>query len=483
MKEHRPLVVTGVACLAVLISALWLWEALSEARYEAVAVVAVPAAAANPRDGDAGESSVEEAILGPENLTAAAALLHDRLISLPLSSPFDPEADYLADHLRMERGEADEFRVTSIADDADLALQMLTAVIDAWRATATGLARTVIDPAATESETERRQIAEAIQRQQTDIDGLLEILNAGGDRLEPASADELARLEGELIELRRGRVEAEGQLAEARRDLIEKNAPVESVVARIAEGPLRTSILERLKLARLNEDLQSQKALLQKWSSIYGRKHPRMTEVRARVELLDRQVSGLWAELPDFADRPIAEAVPALVLQPFERDVADRRQAEQELQQRLDGLVERLTARQETERRLGEARQELAFLHGEHDRVRKQIESSRRGQTSRGPELIEAPSVSPGPLAPQAGAPLAVTCLAGLGLFAAAFWQIRTWRRSPASASTASTTAAVRRPVLPPQSPRPPQRPRFRSHEEQQVRLKMLSASTSAFPG
>lgn len=203
MKEHRPLVVTGVACLAVLISALWLWEALSEARYEAVAVVSVPAVAANPRDGDAGESSVEEAILGPENLTAAAALLHDRLISLPLSSPFDPEADYLADHLRMERGEADEFRVTSIADDADLALQMLTAVIDSWRATATGLARTVIDPAATESETERRQIAEAIQRQQADIDGLLEILNAGGDRLEPASAEELARLEGELIELDR----------------------------------------------------------------------------------------------------------------------------------------------------------------------------------------------------------------------------------------------------------------------------------------
>ena len=467
MKERRFLLAAGLAGLAVSLSGGWLWWTLSQTRYEALAVVQA-AFAGDPRgDGSQSDASIEGALLNPDTLSAAASLLQERSVSLPLVSPFDAEADFLVDHIHVECdpcGEPGDFRIACRAEDPDLALQILSAVLDAWFAAEANAARPAPDSATGEAQTERRQIAEAIQRQERDINAMVERLKGAGDPAALGGADELARLEGELIERRRVRIEAERQLEEARRDLIEKKVPIEAVVSRIAEGPLRNSILERLKLARLHEDLQSQKALLAKWSSVYGKKHPRMAEVRARVELLDRQLSSAAIELAGFADRAIGADLPSLVLEPFERDLAARKAAEGELNERLDALVERLTARQEIETRLGEARQELAFLHGEHDRVRKQIESSRRDETARTPQLIEAPALSRDPIAPQASLPIAASCLSGLALLAIVLRQFRAWRQAePIAVKTAA-------------APPPARRERFRSHEEQQVRLKMLGA-------
>ena len=464
MKERRFLLAAGLAGLAVSLSGGWFWWTLSQTRYEALAVVEA-AFAGEQRDD--GSPSIEDAILNPDTLSAAASLLQERSVSLPLASPFDSEADFLVDHIHVERdprGEPGDFRIACRAEDADVALQVLSAVLDAWFAAEANKARPAPDAATGEAQTERRQIAEAIQRQERDIDAMVERLKAAGDPAAPGGADDLASLEGELIELRRVRIEAERHLEEARRDLIEKKIPIEAVVSRIAEGPLRSSVLERLKLARLHEDLQSQKALLQKWSSVYGKKHPRMAEVRARVELLDRQLSGAAIELVGFADRAMGDDLPSLVLEPFQRDLAARKAAEADLNERLDALVERLTARQEMQTRLGEARQELAFLHGEHDRVRKQIESSRRDETARTPQLIEAPVLSPDPIAPQAGLPIAASCLSGLALLAIVLRQFRAWRQAePIGVNLAAAAPPVRR-------------ERFRSREEHQVRLKMLGA-------
>lgn len=476
MKYDRSLLLTGGLSLALLISAGWLWQALSQTRYEAVARIGPPETARDVFDQDAApEVSVAAQLLSSENLAAAADLLRERLISVPLASPFDSDIDFLAGSLRVEsddQSETDDVRIVATATEAEPALQILKAVVDAWLAETTKTAAPVADPAAAAAETERRQIAQAIERQQREIESIDERLKTAGDPLEPETADDLARLEGELVEIRRSRVEAERRLEDVRRELADKKLSVEAIVSRIADNTVRASVRERLNLAKLHDDLESQKAALQKCAAIYGSKHPRMAEIRARVEQLDQQLSALPVQLAGFSESSAVD-LPTLVLQPLERDAAVRQEAEQELQSRLDGLIGRLTARQELERQLGESRQELAFLHSERDRARKQVESTRHDESSHLSQLIEPPTLASAPLAPDAGLPLTFSCLTGLGLCVAMFRQLQAWRRAPTGVPLPPAPAQPKSPLL----KSPPSRERFRSHEEQQVRLKMLAAN------
>jgi hypothetical protein len=112
-------------------------------------------------------------------------------------------------------------------------------------------------------------------------------------------------------------------------------------------------------------------------------------------------------------------------LSELESHLADARATEAEIDRRTIARNERIGARQELEAALGDARQELAFLHGEHDRVRRQIDSARREQMSLAPSVIEPPSLSPEAIAPRAGLPMAASCVAGMAVYLLLLRQIR----------------------------------------------------------
>jgi uncharacterized protein involved in exopolysaccharide biosynthesis len=415
----------------------------------------------------------EARVLSPEVLSAAALLIADRNVPLALASPFDSVTDYLLERTRVgrpDREAADEIVITCSATAGDEALQMLSAVVDAFLEAAT-----TTRPVGGESrpderqtldlQTECEQLATAIEQQQTAIAQLaaqLEITKAADVDL--AGTDPIA-LEAEVVQARQACSDAAARVADARRDF-EKKLPAEIIAARIADLPTRTKVLERLSQAKLKEDLDAQEALRQKWSAIYGRNHPRMTELRQRIESLEQQVGAFSTGEPG---QP-AEAVPAsgasIVLAGMESESAGLKSHQQQLDARLAAAQQQLQQQQELETRLGASRQELEFLQGEHSRLWKEIEGARRDQARRLATLIEPATLSPDPIAPQAGLPMATACVSGMALCLLVIWQFRA--RWPG----AKVTARVRV-----KNDAKPRRERFRSHEEQQLmRLKLQSA-------
>jgi hypothetical protein len=112
-------------------------------------------------------------------------------------------------------------------------------------------------------------------------------------------------------------------------------------------------------------------------------------------------------------------------LNELESQLSDARVVEAEIDRRTIARSERFGARQELEMALGDARQELAFLHGEHDRVRRQIDSVRHERTNVAPSVIEPPGLSPEPIAPRAGLPMAASCVAGMAVYLLLLRQLR----------------------------------------------------------
>jgi len=504
MKHTRfiPLAAAGL-CLALSVSAGWLWQALSETTYQASARLALagdPFTGSSSSPGDDSRppgDAAEESVLAPAVVSAAADLLREREVPLSLASPIDSESDYLLGRLRVEpaeRGTTDEVRVLCTAPEAEEAVQIVQAIVDAWQAAASGAPPAAADPPADDTEVERRQLARAITRQEHLIATLVEQLGKASESPQRAAGpgDDPLELEGSLDEARRTVSDAEGRLEEARRDLGRK-MPAEAVAARLPEGATRSRILQRLNLGRLTEESRQQQALAEKLSSVYGRNHPRMTEIREKIEQLQKQISGIAAEANDaFAAQDIAPA--AVVLNELESQLADARTAEAEIDRRTIARNERFGARQELEAALGDARQELAFLHGEHDRVRRQIDNVRHEQNSFVPAVIEPPSLSPDPVAPRAGLQMAVSCVVGMALYLLLLWQIRSrflahperaesriasppFARAPVQGTAPALALApplVQIPELPVPTPRSD---RSRSqNEERLARLKMLSS-------
>lgn len=508
MNNRRFLLLAaGGLCLAVSASAGWLWHTLSETKYESHARLSMRedpfAEGDEPSSDDRGLGAVEERILSPELLAAAAALLRDRGTTLPLATPFDSETDFLLEHTRVsrpERGGPDEIRIACTAPAAEMSLQMLTAIVDATLEAAKSVPPVASDVGSDELEGDRHDLAQAIERQGKFIAALAESLKTMKAAEGTQTGDHLAKLETRRVEARRAVSEAERRLDEARIDL-DKKVSAEIVVTRLAEGATRTKILDRLNLAKLTDDLNRQEALLQKSASIYGRSHPRMTELQGKIEQLKQQIAGFPIADGDNVESESNLSPATLVLNALELDLAEKQAAEQETEASLAARNDRLTAQQELESRLGEARQEFAFLHSEHDRLRRQNPTSRREEANSQPAVIEPPAISPHQVAPQAGLQMAVSCVAGCALYLLLLRQLRprslpqavpmtvSWTPVSRVPSTARSTTRTSGPALAPalvqvpvldevaDVPSPPlRRERFRSEEEERLaRLKMLS--------
>jgi DNA repair exonuclease SbcCD ATPase subunit len=353
---------------------------------------------------------------------------------------------------------------------------MLTALVDALTAAARNNRSSMAEAPATAFETERRELAGAIERQTRAIADLVEQL----EKIRTAAAverdaDGPTALDDQLAEARRAVGEAAARVDSARRGL-ERNVPADVVATRLPDSPLRTKIIDRLSVERLRSDLRAHEALLAKSSSVYGRNHPRMAELRETTEQLRRQVAGFPGAPGDVSDGTGKPAPEELVIGALEAEHLSMQSRENDIAARQAARNQRLDAQQKLETQLGEARQELAFLHGEHDRIRREIDTARSEETARLPAVVEPPTLSPDPIAPSAGLPMAVSCVAGMALYLLLLWQLRSRHEH------APVVARARR-----QSPKTPaperRRGRFRSEEEQRLaRLKMLSGALSARP-
>jgi hypothetical protein len=499
MKHSQLLAwLSAVLCLTFSISTLWLWQIVSAPKFEASARLAMAQARvaradmARPAPNDQSASvqqapvdvalPVDEAppvdeskVLSPEVLSTAALLIADRNVQLSLASPFDSVTDYLLERTRVarpDRGEPGELLITCTALAGDESLQMLSAIVDAYLDAATtappALADFTSDERPTvELQTECEQLARAMeQHEQTNAElaaHLQAAKAAAGDPSDPSHLDPI-KLEAELVQARRASGDAAGRLADAHRDL-ERKLPAELIATRIADVPERTKALERLNQLKIKDDLDQQEALRQKWSAIYGKNHPRMAELRQHIESLEQQVSVFSARDQGQPPDVLAASAAAVVLAALESEAAGRAAAERELENRLARVQQQLQQQQELEARLRESRQELEFLHGEHGRLWKEIDGARREQASRLATLVEPPALSPDPVAPQAGLPMAAACTSGMALCLLVIWQFR--------AQLPRATSRVRAPA----QNRAAVRERYRSREEQQLlRLKLQSA-------
>lgn len=465
--KHRWFVrvAAGAICLVLTVSAGWLWHEFSEETYEAHARVALP------KSGGKSPAGVEEIILSPDVLAGAADLLRDREISLSLATPFDSAADYLLDHVRVEPpgdDAPDEIRIVCSAPLADEALQILSALVDAYLEVARHREPAAEIPAPAESEAERRHLAQAIERQEQALADLTDEIKArkeaaptdGAADGDAGAGEDPAVGEAERVAARRAVAEAERGLAAARLDF-ETNLSPDVVALRLAEGPTRTRIIERLNLIRLKDELGQHEARVEKWSKVYGRNHPRMTEIRGQIEQLQPKIAALQGDAGEIGSSTAAADPSLMVIDILEADLAALQDAEREIETRLAARNKRLSAQHDVESKLGETRQELEFLYEEHNRLRQQLESARRREAGLVPDIVEQPTLSADRLAPQADFQMAVSGSLGIALYLLVLWQLRV-RTQVVKARAAGNQASVA-----------PRRERFRSQEEQRLaRLK-----------
>jgi uncharacterized protein involved in exopolysaccharide biosynthesis len=474
MKRSFAALSAALLCLALSLSAGWLWQTMSDARYEASArllVVEEELAGASSVDDEERISADEAEILSPEVVSAAAVLLQERGVPLPLPSPFDPIADYLVQHTRVSRPEQarpGEICICCTAFDSAEALQMAQAIVDAYlavrRSEPTDDAEFIADAAQAELQGEHEQLTQAIERQKQAIDEMIERLEATRSDATGPEADDPAALELELGRVRQAHRDAARRLADARRD-VDNQLPAENVAARITDLPTRAQVLDRLNLSKVRDELNRLVARRQKWSAMYGRNHPRMVEIRERIEALEEQLASYSLDEPDQAGRLANSSPAAIVLAAFENESSQLQEVEQRLVAHLDGVQERVHNQEELDVQLGEARQELAFLNGEYDRTQKQLTAARHEHPELQHTVLMSPALSREGLGPRAGLPMALSCVAGMALYLVLLWQIRAkWLAAEPIDSTGS-----RRPA-------PARRERFRSREEEQLmRLKLAA--------
>jgi uncharacterized protein involved in exopolysaccharide biosynthesis len=462
----------ALLCLGVSLSAGWLWQTMSDANYEACArLLIVENEPTEDSDAEQPHRADESEILSPEVLSAAAALLQERGVALPLPSPFDPIADYLVEHTRIslpERAPSGEICIHCTAADSEEALQMAQAIIDAYlairRSEPVDDAELAADAAQSELAVEHEQLTQAIERQKQVIADMTEDLEAAKTAAEEQEADDPQSLESELGRVRKAHRNAARRLAEARRD-VDNKLPPETVAARITDLPTRTHVLERLNLSKLRDELRRQEARRRKWSAMYGRNHPRMVEIREKIAALEEQLASFPLEETEQTGRIAGASPAAIVLAAFEGESMQLEETEKQLVTQLGGVQERFQSQQELELQLGEARQELAFLHGEDERIRKEITAARHEHPELQHTVLAAPALDREPMGQRAGLPMAVSCVAGMALYLLLLWQIRVkW-------------LAVERVDSPGgRRPAPSRRERFRSQEEEQLmRLKLAA--------
>jgi hypothetical protein len=452
------------AAAPLALAAGFFWHRSIPPEYVAHAEVALPGAGEMP--GDDPEAAVEELVFSPDVLNAAVELLRERGVLLPLPSPLDSEVDWLLDHARAARDPESSSLVVQLScsvADRELAVPLLQAIADALVRNQSPAPQSAADPDAERRDAERRQLAEAVARQNAAIETLQAAARPdapAGAPAEPLQPPEAAQ--AALDAARRERVDFESRLIETRARLA-AGGSIEQVLADLPQQPGWNATHSLIAHARLSRRLHEQQAAIESAQAVYGRKHPRMVELQTQLAQLQEQLAaaGVDAQGTPPLDVPLDE----LLLRDLERRVAQAVAAEQSAQVQLAAAT---TRRDEHNRRLAqlaEARQELEFLKGEEARLDQELAAARRVQSARLPGIVEVPTLTQEPLRPGLWKPLGISGTVGLCL-SGWFWR--------------SSSVSRKRPHAETAAPRQPRRVRYRSHQEERL-AKLKAQSTAPF--
>jgi hypothetical protein len=402
----------------------WLWHGSHEPEYIARARITIPAAAGIRAPTDSTLPNLEEMFLAPDVVMAAIDLLAERGSVLPVDPAADSEVNFVLNRVETacaHRGNEDEIEIRYRAADGDRALATLSALADAGLAALRSQIPAVEDPAAGGREREHAQISRACDDLQSRVAALKDEIA----RRDAATGNEPPRggqtaLETALEEVRQLRVDAEDHLADARRR-IRSGADAASIVADLPDEPHWGALRESLAAIQCEAELRQKDAAHDSAAAIYGRNHPRMARLKAEIDQLREKLAGLKPRVSDSAGSLLLAS--DVLLKALEDKWQQAAAAEQEAQAKLEDAREAHEREQGLDARLADARQELAFLKTEQDRVKYEIAEARREAESRLPGLAEPPALEEEPITPELTAYLIWAGAAGLFL-AALFWRL-----------------------------------------------------------
>lgn len=413
----------AAAAVPVAMLAGCLWHSGFEPEYVAYARISVPAsivaAVAGPQGAVA--PTIEEVILSPENMTAAADLVRSRGIILSTVSPLDSDVEELirrvdAGHEQLH--DHSEVRVSFQTPDAEQALPVLAAVLDACLAALDHATPRVDETAAASRNAELSDLTDELATRQ---DALAE-LEQRARRLDASQLDaslledRMQSLESSLAKSRDERVAAEDRLADIHQQL-GVGFTAEQIAEKLPGGP-HTGTHDQVVTTRAREELRQQQEALDHAATVYGRNHPRLIQIRNEVDRLKQQAGVVQAGATSDG-APLSPS--AVLLQSQEALLNQANISEQELESQLERAVADRKARIELDEQLAVARDEITPLLDRREDLQRQIDAADRAADSRKATICEPPALAPEAIAPALTGYLAWSGFVGV-VFAAGFW-------------------------------------------------------------
>jgi hypothetical protein len=163
-----------------------------------------------------------------------------------------------------------------------------------------------------------------------------------------------------------------------------------------------------------------------------------LNQARRKLEVVAGAAAAL-VQPADYSEPAADEGAAEIVLRALSEQCRQARAAEAQLESRLAAVSEQGQEQHELGTQLEEARQELAFLNKERDRVQAEIDNAQKIVEEYRPHVLEEPTLSPEAIVPSLATHLfwagAIGLVAGGG-----FW--RHFRRLPGGVALASRVAA-----------------------------------------
>lgn len=468
MKLSPKLVpAAALAALILPIGAGWLVHRADPPVYEAAAALLI-AAGDERNDGNntsaATSLALERDVLSPEVIAQSLDLLESRRITVSPDPVRLSLSDILLDRLHVDPPAApgsQEVVVRYRTLVPDEAVGVLSAVLDAAvelsnsRSLTKELSESIAD-----DETELAQLNEAVTRQRglvTAAERRVQELSAE-DAAHRAQLEKIKSLGQAVADAHRIRIEAENRYQQAERD-VAAGVPAELLAARLPAGELRNAVNQLFTREERRRELTERQQRLQQLAAVYGRNHPVLREVRARIEELNRDLSHETHPVEGTADLTREQ----LVLQALRGAWNEAQASEEDLQNELAAETAVVDDEQAAAQSLAEHRDELTFLETERARVQQRLDRRRRAVAASAasiarPAALNPEPVSPGPaLSLSVGAALGTLCCVGI------LWRAARRRRHEKERTGPRQSRASYR--------------RFLSHEERQlVRMKTSAA-------
>jgi hypothetical protein len=390
-----------VACVAAGVASGWKIAEEFPVRFQGTVRVSVPYETTRGADPASlpMQETLERSTVEPTVDWLAAVV--DRLKSLPAAiepeGPFESEIDHLRRTLTV--------RIERQAGQDDYVIEHRSARVDATRGVLKVAGDTCLEAflrlherRMDERNAPLRKELEEWQAKVAATESEVATIRAEIAAMTPGEAGrETARERARLLsaataEARKVRLEAENRFAGARED-ITAGRPVETVLARLPEGPLRATLTKTIDGRDRLSELRELSRELESLSELYGPKHPRIARVKQRLADLAAINSSGTSAVSSASSSPSE-----LLLATLEADWREKLATEQDLAEQLladeeglrgfDAAQARLAA---AERSLGEARAKVGSVTARRD-------SETAQHADEAPKIVEGPTVADTPI-------------------------------------------------------------------------------------